>query len=130
MICLFGLDGAGKTTILYQWALKRAVAVAGTCGFEFETVKFKDTLFTVYGLDISTDIVVQLMLECSDVGGDDKIRNLWCVYLPTAGSELTLLVPGGIISRVLMAWCSWSIQAIQNVWQRPGTSFGCEFRTC
>jgi len=60
MLCMFGLDGAGKTTLLYQWALKKAVAVSSTIGFEYETVLYKDTQYTIW-----------------ESGGDDKIRNLW-----------------------------------------------------
>ncbi|XP_025247501.1 ADP-ribosylation factor 1-like isoform X2 [Theropithecus gelada] len=52
-ILVASLDAAGKTTILYKLKL----------GFDVETVEYKNISFTVW-----------------DVGGQDKIRPLWCHY--------------------------------------------------
>ncbi|XP_068943246.1 ADP-ribosylation factor 5 isoform X2 [Petaurus breviceps papuanus] len=62
--CLsFGLDAAGKTTILYKLKLGEIVTTIPTIGFNVETVEYKNICFTVW-----------------DVGGQDKIRPLWRHY--------------------------------------------------
>jgi len=63
-ILMVGLDNAGKTTILYKLRLQETVSTVPTIGFNVETVKYKNISFTVW-----------------DIGGQDKIRNLWRVYL-------------------------------------------------
>ncbi|XP_065660117.1 ADP-ribosylation factor 2 [Hydra vulgaris] len=63
-ILMVGLDNAGKTTILYKFRLNETVSTVPTIGFNVETVKYKNIAFTVW-----------------DIGGQDKIRNLWRVYL-------------------------------------------------
>uniref|UniRef100_A0A4W3K0Y4 ADP-ribosylation factor n=1 Tax=Callorhinchus milii TaxID=7868 RepID=A0A4W3K0Y4_CALMI len=60
---LFGLDAAGKTTILYNLKLGEIVTTIPTIGFNVETVEYKNICFTVW-----------------DVGGQDKIRPLWRHY--------------------------------------------------
>ena len=63
-ILMLGLDGAGKTTILYRLKLDETVASIPTIGFNVETVNpVKNISFTVW-----------------DVGGQDKIRPLWRHY--------------------------------------------------
>ncbi|VDI12226.1 ADP-ribosylation factor 1 [Mytilus galloprovincialis] len=59
----FGLDAAGKTTILYKLKLGEIVTTIPTIGFNVETVEYKNISFTVW-----------------DVGGQDKIRPLWRHY--------------------------------------------------
>lgn len=56
-ILMLGLDGAGKTTILYKLKLGEVVATIPTIGFNVETLQYKRLRFTVW-----------------DVGGQDKIR--------------------------------------------------------
>jgi len=63
-ILMVGLDNAGKTTILYKFRLNETVSTVPTIGFNVETVKYKNIAFTVW-----------------DIGGQDKIRSLWRVYL-------------------------------------------------
>lgn len=63
-ILMVGLDNAGKTTILYQLRLHEVISTVPTIGFNVETVNYKNIAFTVW-----------------DIGGQDKIRNLWRVYL-------------------------------------------------
>merc|ERR1712014_221302 len=63
-ILMVGLDAAGKTTILYKLKLGEVVTTVPTIGFNVESVKYKNISFTVW-----------------DMGGQDKIRNLWRVYL-------------------------------------------------
>ncbi|XP_046856487.1 ADP-ribosylation factor 3-like [Xenia sp. Carnegie-2017] len=64
-ILMVGLDNAGKTTILYQLKFGQVISSVPTIGFNVETVKYKNISFTVW-----------------DIGGQDKIRNLWRVYFP------------------------------------------------
>ena len=63
-ILLLGLDGAGKTTILYKVKLNETISSIPTIGFNVETVTpCKGVTFTVW-----------------DVGGQEKIRALWKHY--------------------------------------------------
>ena len=72
-ILMVGLDNAGKTTILYQLKFGQVISSVPTIGFNVETVKYKNISFTVW-----------------DIGGQDKIRNLWRVYFP--GSQGIIFV--------------------------------------
>lgn len=68
-ILMVGLDGAGKTTILYKFKLGEVVTTIPTIGFNVETVEYKNISFTMW-----------------DVGGQSKIRPLWRhYYLGTNG---------------------------------------------
>ena len=60
---MLGLDAAGKTTILYKLKLGQVVSSVPTIGFNVENVEFEKVKFTVW-----------------DVGGQDKIRQLWKHY--------------------------------------------------
>ena len=62
-ILMLGLDGAGKTTILYKLKLGDKITTIPTIGFNVETVEYKNINFNVW-----------------DVGGQDKIRPLWRHY--------------------------------------------------
>ncbi|XP_065060980.1 uncharacterized protein LOC135688176 [Rhopilema esculentum] len=63
-ILMLGLDAAGKTTILYKLKLNENVTTIPTIGFNVETVTpVKNVTFTVW-----------------DVGGQEKIRQLWRHY--------------------------------------------------
>uniref|UniRef100_A0A8D2FM58 ADP-ribosylation factor 1 n=2 Tax=Theropithecus gelada TaxID=9565 RepID=A0A8D2FM58_THEGE len=62
-ILVASLDAAGKTTILYKLKLGEIVTTIPATGFDVETVEYKNISFTVW-----------------DVGGQDKIRPLWCHY--------------------------------------------------
>lgn len=62
-ILMIGLDGAGKTTILYKLKFGEVVTTIPTIGFNVEMVEYKNITFTVW-----------------DVGGQDKIRRLWRHY--------------------------------------------------
>ncbi|XP_067651643.1 ADP-ribosylation factor 6-like [Haliotis asinina] len=67
-ILMLGLDGAGKTTILYKLTLDKDVPTIPTIGFNVETVSpegCNGVTFTVW-----------------DVGGQEKIRQLWKHYYP------------------------------------------------
>ena len=62
-LLILGLDGAGKTTILYKLKLGEVVTTIPTIGFNVETVECQNDSFTVW-----------------DIGGQDKIRPLWRHY--------------------------------------------------
>ncbi len=62
-LLVLGLDGAGKTTVLYRLKLGDTVQTIPTIGFNVETIEYKNLRFT-----------------CWDVGGQEKIRNLWKHY--------------------------------------------------
>ena len=63
-ILMIGLDGAGKTTILYQLKLRIMQKTFPTIGFNTETIKYKGLNLTIW-----------------DAGGVDKVRVLWKHYL-------------------------------------------------
>lgn len=62
-LLMVGLDGAGKTTVLYKLKLGEMVTTIPTIGFNVESVQYKNVNFT-----------------CWDVGGQHKIRPLWRHY--------------------------------------------------
>ena len=62
-ILMVGLDGAGKTTILYRFKLGEVVTTIPTTGFNVESVDYKSFALTMW-----------------DVGGQDKIRPFWRHY--------------------------------------------------
>ena len=73
-ILLIGLDGAGKTTILYQLKLNENINTISTIGFNVETIKFK-------GLNLKT----------WDLGGQHKLRQLWNKYYDDAHAIIYVL---------------------------------------
>ncbi|KAI8073953.1 CPS1 protein [Gongronella butleri] len=72
-VLMLGLDAAGKTTILYKLKLNQSVTTIPTVGFNVEQVTYKNVKFNVW-----------------DVGGQDKIRNLWRHYY--AGTQGLIFV--------------------------------------
>jgi len=64
---MFGLDAAGKTTILYTLRVGKVVTTIPTIGFNVEHVNFQ-----------SSKRVINF--TCWDVGGRDKIRPMWRYY--------------------------------------------------
>lgn len=61
-ILMIGLDNAGKTTLLYKMRLGEVQNTIPTIGFNVETVEYKNLTLTVW-----------------DIGGQEKIRQLWNV---------------------------------------------------
>ncbi|XP_076048653.1 E3 ubiquitin-protein ligase TRIM23-like isoform X2 [Oratosquilla oratoria] len=92
-VVTLGLDGAGKTSILFKLKQDEFVSTIPTIGFNVETIEYKNFKFTVW-----------------DVGGQPKLRPLWKHYyfntqavifvvdstdvdrLPEAQGELTKLM--------------------------------------
>lgn len=66
-ICMIGLDAAGKTTILYQMQMENTVATVPTIGFNIEKFQVGNVVF-----------------NCWDIGGQDKIRPVWSKYVDVA----------------------------------------------
>ncbi|KAF2882083.1 hypothetical protein ILUMI_24086 [Ignelater luminosus] len=66
-ILILGLDGAGKTTILYRLQVGEVVTTIPTIGFNVEQVQYKNLKFQVW-----------------DLGGQTSIRPYWrCYYSNT-----------------------------------------------
>lgn len=66
-ILILGLDGAGKTTILYRLQVGEVVTTIPTIGFNVEQVEYKNLKFQVW-----------------DLGGQTSIRPYWrCYYANT-----------------------------------------------
>ena len=68
---MLGLDAAGKTTITYKLKLGEVLTTTPTIGFAVETIQFKNVKFNVW-----------------DIGGQDKIRNLWRHYFPNTQAQV------------------------------------------
>lgn len=62
-VLMLGLDGSGKTTILYQLKLGEVIHTIPTVGFNVENLVSKKIMFTVW-----------------DLGGQERIRKLWPTY--------------------------------------------------
>ena len=72
-ILMVGLDGAGKTTIMYKMKMNETVRTIPTIGFNLETLEYKGLKMTMW-----------------DIGGQDKIRDLWKHYYE--GSDALIYV--------------------------------------
>jgi len=62
-VVTLGLDGAGKTSLLFKLKQDEFVSAIPTVGFNVETMEYKNMQFTVW-----------------DVGGQHKLRPLWKHY--------------------------------------------------
>ncbi|GMT25441.1 hypothetical protein PFISCL1PPCAC_16738 [Pristionchus fissidentatus] len=62
-IVMLGLDGAGKTTILFRLKLGELINTISTIGFNVEQVTFRNLILTIW-----------------DIGGQQKSRPLWKYY--------------------------------------------------
>lgn len=82
-ILILGLDGAGKTTILYRLQVGEVVTTIPTIGFNVEQVTYKNLKFQVW-----------------DLGGQTSIRPYWrCYYSSKSfGMVLVLLLTSPIVS--------------------------------
>eukprot|EP00755_Sulcionema_specki_P021545 Sspe_Gene.74429::Locus_46152_Transcript_1_1_Confidence_1.000_Length_604::g.74429::m.74429/K07937/ARF1; ADP-ribosylation factor 1 len=84
-ILMVGLDGAGKTTVLYKLKLDQVVQTTPTIGFNVETIEYKN-----------------LKLCIKDVGGQDKLRALWRRYY-TGTDAVIFVVDSNDTDRVPLA---------------------------
>lgn len=62
-ILMIGLDNAGKTTILYKLNSGKIIHTVPTIGFNMETIEYEKMTMNIW-----------------DIGGQDKIRQLWKYY--------------------------------------------------
>ncbi|XP_045158581.1 E3 ubiquitin-protein ligase TRIM23-like isoform X1 [Mercenaria mercenaria] len=62
-VVILGLDGAGKTSLLFKMKNNEFITTIPTIGFNVETVEYKNVKLTIW-----------------DVGGQHKIRPLWKHY--------------------------------------------------
>ncbi|XP_030072261.1 ADP-ribosylation factor-like protein 14 [Microcaecilia unicolor] len=63
-ILMLGLEAAGKSTLLYKFKFKEPFTTIPTIGFNVEMIETdKDIALTIW-----------------DVGGQQKMRTLWCCY--------------------------------------------------
>lgn len=81
-VLIWGLDAAGKTTILYVTKLGEVVTTIPTIGFNVETIQYR-----------------KLTLTAWDVGGRDKIRPLWRHYYANT-SGLVFVVDSNDLERI------------------------------
>jgi small GTP-binding protein len=81
-ILLLGLDGAGKTTVLFRLHLGHTISTIPTIGFNVEKVKHRNIMFTAW-----------------DLGGQQRIRNLWGHYI--LGTDAILYVVDSVDSERL-----------------------------
>lgn len=72
-ILILGLDGSGKTTLLYRLKTNETNQTIPTIGFNVEEIQYGRLTFT-----------------CFDIGGQDKIRQLWHNYY--ANSDAVVFV--------------------------------------
>lgn len=73
-ILMLGLDGAGKTTVLYQMKLHESTTTVPTIGFNVEEIDYKGLKFTVW-----------------DIGGQSKLRDLWHHYYQNSNAIIYVL---------------------------------------
>ena len=65
-ILILGLDGAGKTTILYWLQAGEVIATIPTIGFNIEMVTYKNLKFQVWDLGgQTTDVIIQTLMQSS-----------------------------------------------------------------
>jgi tripartite motif-containing protein 23 len=62
-VVTLGLDGAGKTSVLFKLKQNEFMTMLPTIGFNVETVEYNNLKFTIW-----------------DVGGQHKLRPLWKHY--------------------------------------------------
>ena len=99
---LLGLDGSGKTTMLYKLKLGEVVTTIPTIGFNVETILINGYNITVW-----------------DVGGQGPIRALWRHYY--ANTQLiTFVVDGTDLDRLEEAkTCIHELASEQNIIDAP-----------
>lgn len=59
-ILMLGLDGAGKTTILYQLKDGEVLSIAPTIGFNVESIDYQNIKFTVW--DMAGTIIKNIII--------------------------------------------------------------------
>src|SRR3989338_7111566 len=91
-VLILGLDGAGKTTILYRLQLGEVIATTPTIGFNLETVQRGEVKFHLW-----------------DLGGQLALRSYWQLYFANA-SAIIFVVDSSDVDR--MDLCRSELQGI------------------
>lgn len=73
-VLMLGLDGAGKTTILYKFKLNETLSSVPTVGFNVEEVKYKNLKFTIW-----------------DIGGQTRLIEMWHHYYQGSNAVVYVL---------------------------------------
>ena len=84
-MCMIGLDAAGKTTIMYKMKFGETAKTIPTIGFNVETLVYKKLTITLW-----------------DIGGQDKIRDLWKHYYENT-EAIIFVVDCGDVDRIDLA---------------------------
>jgi small GTP-binding protein len=84
-VVTLGLDGAGKTSVLFKLKQDEFVAATPTIGFNVESLEFRSLQFTVW-----------------DVGGQPKLRPLWKHYYLNTQVRKTLLPFMLLIKKIII----------------------------
>jgi small GTP-binding protein len=82
---MVGLDAVGKTTIMYKMKLGDTVKTIPTIGFNVEQIEYKKLSITLW-----------------DIGGQDKIRDLWKHYYENS-EAIIYVVDSSDTSRIELA---------------------------
>jgi len=81
-VVMLGLDGAGKSTILYSLKLGQVQSVTPTIGFHVESIKYRSLGLVVW-----------------DIGGQDRFRKMWEHYY-TDSKALIYVVDSNDVQRI------------------------------
>ena len=73
---MFGLDGAGKTTILYQLKFGEYVKTVATIGNTADSLCFDASQLLTAGFNVETVQYKNLSFSVWDVGGQAKVQLL------------------------------------------------------
>lgn len=73
-VLMLGLDGAGKTTILYKLKLNETVSSVPTIGFNVEEINYRNLKMTVW-----------------DIGGQTRLRQMWHYYYENGNAIIYVL---------------------------------------
>jgi len=82
-VVTLGLDGSGKTSILFKLKQNEFVQTIPTIGFNVETLEYKNIKFTgkqSQKVNVRFLLTIFLKLIVWDVGGQHKLRPLWKHY--------------------------------------------------
>ena len=79
-ILILGLDGAGKTTILYRLQVSEVVTTIPTIGFNVETVQYKNLKFQVW--DLGTLPLPLLLLVRHSLSSPSSIQGAKHPFVP------------------------------------------------
>ena len=98
-ILILGLDGAGKTTILYRLQVSEVVTTIPTIGFNVETVQYKNLKFQVWDLGTNLPSLRIVIVHFFQVVKPPFVP-IGVVTIPILMRLSTLLIPWIVIELV------------------------------